>query len=644
VSASLPPKPIVFHGRDEFINDAVHLLTVSGATRIAVLGSGGMGKTTIVLELLHDSRIMDYFGFGRLFLSCEALVDADTIVVSLAKLLNLPTSNDLLNAVVIHLEARPRIVIVLDNLETVWLVCGSPVAAVDELLGRLSQIPSLSLIITCRGIVLPQFVEWTNADTAVLEPFSLEAALETFQDRAGHQLSGKDEDTAKQLLNAVDRMPLAVSLLGQLARLGNSVSELLERWNCEHSALLQTHGTGRINNAEVSIEVSIMKLGAADESGEPLQLLALCSMLPDGLGPDVFEKLRPHFKHIDRARDNLAAYALASLGTDRVLKTLSPIRHLILERHPASSNHRDTLHSVYLDIAERLPQNVDEHFKGLAAAAASEMNNMSSLLLTLVSQPSQQIVDAVIRFTHFAYIQQPTLTVASALLLHLDPHPVWKARCLLDASVTQIYMGEYRAAIDSLNTAKRLFLEVPDQSRAARCAMHVAAPHRLLGEYDRAEMVLKEAQTTFAELVNEFMMARCRLSLGLLMREKRDYSAAIEHLSAARQTFSSLGKQFEAFQCSEFLGMVYLDQGNLESAGSKLEVARAAFMDMGHPHHTTQSSLFLGIVRWQQGNHSPAEQLLGEAAAHFNKSGEQMSLAECAKELGMLRHDQGQYD
>ena len=644
VSMSLPPKPTVFHGRDEYVHDSVRLLVAHATARLAVLGSGGMGKTTVTLAILYNPQIMEYFGAGRLFLSCEALVDADSIVVSLAKLLDLPASTDLLTTVVARLEAISHILLVLDNLETVWLVGGAPVHAVEELLGRLAQIGSLSLIITCRGIALPQFVKWSNTDTAALEPFSLEAALETFQDRAERRLDEEDQGIAKELLNVVDRMPLAVSLLGQLTQRGNSVSELLARWNREHSALLQTHGAGRINNVEVSIEVSITKLCAADESGESLQLLGLCSMLPDGLRPAVFEKLRSQFKHIDRARNNLTAYALASLGVDRVLKMLSPIRHLVLQRHPASPSHRDALHSIYFDIAEQLPQTLDEHFKGLAAAAAPEMNNLSSLLVTLVSQPSQRIVDAVLRFTSFAYRQQPNLIVASALLLHLNRHPVWKARCLKEISYTQTHIGEYRAAIDSLNTAKRLFLEVGDRSRAARCAMDVAEPHRLLVEYDRAEMELKEAQTTCAELGDERMEAGGRLRLGILMRQKRDYPAAIEHLSAARQTFSSLGEQHMALACSEYLGMVYLDQGNLEPAGVELEVARAGFINFGDAHHTPQCSLFLGMVRQKQGNFALAEQLLKEVAVQYNKRGDQLGLASCEKEFGSLRYDQGRLD
>ena len=158
----------------------VALLVEPSTSRITVLGSGGMGKTTIALSLLYDTQVVEHFGGGRLFLSCEALIDVNGIVVSLAKLLGLPASSDLLKAVVTRITDIPRVLVVLDNLETVWLVGGAPVAAVDELLGQLAQIPSLSLVITCRGIILPQLVEWFNADFAAIEPFSLEAALETF--------------------------------------------------------------------------------------------------------------------------------------------------------------------------------------------------------------------------------------------------------------------------------------------------------------------------------------------------------------------------------------------------------------------------------------------------------------------------------
>ena len=463
-SAVLPPRPTVFHGRNEVVNRAVHLLLAPGTVSLAVLGPGGIGKTSIALALLHHSQIVKQFDVPqRLFLSCEALVDADAIVIALAKQLQLPVSADLLTTVVTYFARGPRAILVLDNLETAWLAGGAPVSAVDELLGRLAQIPTLSLVITCRGTDLPQSVEWSNSGSTILEPFSLEAALQTFRDRAGSQLTDDDMDVARQLVNAVDRMPLAVSLLGQLSRRGNSVANLLARWNRERTSLLRTHGVGRINNVDVSVEVSVNMLETADDSKEALHLLSLCCMLPDGLRPGVFERLRSQFGCIDRARDNLSAFSLANLGTDGVLRTLTPIRHHVLQRHPSQQEHRQGLYLIYFDIAEQLPIDMDESFKERAAVATPEIGNLSTLLLTLVDQPSQHIVDAVVRLTCFEYWQLPSLTVALALLPHLESNSKWKAHCLEVIGLVQISLHSFRPAIDTLRTAAELFIEIANR-------------------------------------------------------------------------------------------------------------------------------------------------------------------------------------
>ena len=644
-TATLPAEPIVFHGRDGLLNDMIRLLVVPGVTaRLAILGAGGMGKTTVALALLHNPQVIEHYGEQRLFLSCEALVDADAIVVSLAKMLGLPISGDLLTAVVSCFTRSARVVLVLDNLETVWLAGGAPAPAVDELLGRLAQIPTLSLIITCRGTDLPHSVRWSNPDSAVLEPFSLEAAIQTFQDRSGQPIKEEEKHIAEQLLNALDGVPLAVSLLGQLARRGNSVSELLDRWNRKRTLLLRTHGTGRFNNMGVSIELSIAMLCSADETKESLQLLSLSSLLPDGVRRDVFRKLCPQFEDIDYARDNLCAYSLANLDGNGVLKTLSPIRHYVLERYPPQSEHRQALCSIYFNIAQDLPSSIDEHYKERAAVAAPEMNNISSLLLTMVNQPSEQIVNAVNSFTWFAYWQQPTLTVASALLPNLEPHAKWKATCLQVIGITQIKFSSYRLAIQSLTTAAQLFLELGDWSQAAWCLHRTGSSTLALGAYDEAEALYNAAREIYVKVNDKLRVAECRKALGNLMRMKDNYPAAIEHFSAARQTFHSLGNAFSVSQISESLGAVYLDLGDLESAAAELESARSVFLSFGNKHHLTQSTWHLGTVRRRQGKLILSEQLLDEAEMGYRDSGDRHGLVECVLELGRLRGDQGRWE
>ena len=634
----------MFHGRDELVSEMTCHLIAQDSTSLAILGSGGMGKTSVALALLYHDDIVARYGPQRLFLSCEALIDADAIVASLAKLLHIPASSDLLTAVIARLSSNPLTVLVLDNLETVWLSGGAPSDAVDQLLGQLAQIPSLSLVITCRGTELPQIFQWTNEATAVLEPFSLEAALQTFQDKAARQLPDEEIQLASQLLNAVDRMPLAVSLLGQLARRGNSVSELLVRWNRERTSLPRTHGAGRINNVEVSIQLSIKMLLAADDTRESLHLLSLCSMLPDGLRQSVFEQLRPHFKYIDRARDTLLVYALISLESDRTLMTLSPVRHLVLDHHPAEPSHHHALCQIYFQIAKNLPIVMNEHFKAKTKSTVPEMGNLPSLLLMVIDQPSQEVVDAVSRFTRFAYWEQPTVTVASALLPHLAHHPKWKATCLMRIGETQIKLDDYRSAISSLGTASRLFLEIGDQSNAAWGSFMAAEPHKHLGEYDQAEPLLNQARNVYAKMGDVTMEATCQLNLGDLMTMKKDYPAAIEHLAAARQSFITLKNTFRTSQCSEALGNVYLALGDLDSAATELETARSAFVELGETFHVAQSTQFLSTVYRRKGRLILAEQLLGEAEKIYRATSDRFGLAGTAEAFGNLRLDQGRRD
>jgi len=640
ISTTLPPKPIVFHGRDAYLTNAVRLLTASSPARLAVLGTGGIGKTKIALAILYEPRIVEHLESRRFFVSCEALVDANSVLISLSKLLGLPVSGDLLTIVIARLTDMPRALLVLDNFETVWFTDGAPDTAVEELIGRLAQIQSLSIIITCRGILLPQLVEWSNPDTAALEPFSLVAALETFQDRAGFRLTGVDEDIAKELLTAVDHMPLAVTLLGQLARRGTPVSELLDRWNREHSALLRTHNIGRINSAEVSVKLSLTMVRSADASGEALQLLSVCCMPPDGLSPTVFERMRAHFKNIDRARDTVTASALASLGPDRVLKTLSPVRHVVLENHPAHSNHRDALHAIYFDIADRLPVKINEAFEELAAAAAPEMGNLSSLLLNMVSRPSQEIVDAVVRLTNFLTFSQPTVTLASALLPHLEPHPEWKASCLRALSMGNCHIGDYVSALEDSSAAAQLHLELGDRSSAARSKAIAGNSYQLLGKPNEAEILLEEARGMHAELGDDIEEALARSKLAVVMQMNGDYSGAIEHLTAARLTFDSLGDTFFAALCSSTLGIVYLGQGEIAAAMAELEASRSVFIGLGHQALIVQAILFLGSAQGRQGDFELAEKNLGEAQMMYQRIGDRLGLACCAEVFGYLRNKQ----
>lgn len=641
VSAILPARPVVFHGRDELVRSAVDLLVAPKTARLALLGLGGIGKTAVALAIVHDERVVSHFSDLRCFISCEDFVDADTVVVALARLLGLPASEDLLECISNHLTKTSYTLLVLDRIEPMWLAGGAPVIAVENLIGTLAQIPGLSLIITCRGTFLPQVVEWSNSGSAVLEPISLMAAFNTFQDRAGRQFAESDQEIVQQLVQAVGRVPLAISLLANLARRGTPISDILQRWDREHISLLCMHRAGDMNDVTESIKGLIGMMRTADESQEPLQLLSLCCTLPEGLHPPVLEQLRPHFKNIGRARDVLVAYGLANLDASRVLRTLNLVRHFVLEHYPAGSAHRDALIAIYLDIAERLPFETDDDYQNRLEVVAEERGNLISVLLALFDSPSQRIVDAVLRFTHSTYYFRPTTILAAGLLPHLEPHPRWMADCLRAIGYIQSMCGQYSPAIGSTAAAAQLYAKLGEPAWATWCNVSAADVHIVLGQYSAAEKLLNETRTSDVERGHQFGIAACNRTLARLMLATGNYAAAVRHVTAARNIFSSLNKTLDEALCCHLLGTIYTSQGDLNADTTELETAILVFEGIGHKYFMARARRDLGAVYCIQCCFTVAEKLLKETSEFFNAASMPVDVATCAYQLGSLRSAQG---
>ncbi|KAG8942429.1 hypothetical protein FRC03_003221 [Tulasnella sp. 419] len=83
-SSVMPPDPKIF-GRLQYIEKAIKLLFSSTEAKIAILGPGGIGKTSVALKVIHDALVVERFGENRCWVPCEQATSVPLFVELVAK-------------------------------------------------------------------------------------------------------------------------------------------------------------------------------------------------------------------------------------------------------------------------------------------------------------------------------------------------------------------------------------------------------------------------------------------------------------------------------------------------------------------------------------------------------------------------------
>ncbi|KAG8953557.1 hypothetical protein FRC03_011732, partial [Tulasnella sp. 419] len=141
-SIVMPANPRIY-GRDKYVSTAVLLVLSGNATRLAILGPGGMGKTSVALKIVYDPKIVAHFAKNIHWTPCEQATSIPLLIELLAKTLHLPTSSshDRFEEVILALENSTSVhLFLLDNFETPWDIPGKQ-SEVADILARLASIP-----------------------------------------------------------------------------------------------------------------------------------------------------------------------------------------------------------------------------------------------------------------------------------------------------------------------------------------------------------------------------------------------------------------------------------------------------------------------------------------------------------------------
>ncbi|KAJ7863001.1 P-loop containing nucleoside triphosphate hydrolase protein, partial [Mycena leptocephala] len=325
----LPAKPKIFHGRESELKQIVQSLQQeSGSTRIAILGAGGMGKTSLARAALHHPEVAAKYEH-RLFVAADSATTSIELAALIGSQLALKPGKDLTKAVVQHFSRGPPCLFILDNLETPWESIESR-SGVEEFLSLLADVQHMALIVTMRGAERPSKVRWTRPFLEPLKPLSYDAARQTFVEIADDCHNSTDID---QLLYLTNNLPLAVDLIAHLVYY-EGCTNVLARWETEKTSLIST-GHDKRSSLDASIAVSLSSPHVMSCPGA-MDLLSLLSILPDGLSDTELVQCKLPIQDVLKCRAILLSAALAYWDGKNRLKSLVPIREHIRHFYPPS--------------------------------------------------------------------------------------------------------------------------------------------------------------------------------------------------------------------------------------------------------------------------------------------------------------------
>ncbi|KAG6855521.1 hypothetical protein H0H87_001612, partial [Tephrocybe sp. NHM501043] len=182
--------------RDQQKSEVIGAFLHQWPARIAILGAGGMGKTTLALSVLHKQMVAGRYP-SRYFISCEGTPSVLSLVGEIANALRIPLANrdsHLLDTILSSFP--PNSILCLDNFETLW--DNEPMRVeLEEFLSNL-QVPHLGLMITMRGTQRLSKVSWSKPLLTPLKSMTGDDSRRLFEQSCSHPL----DEFVENLLNA----------------------------------------------------------------------------------------------------------------------------------------------------------------------------------------------------------------------------------------------------------------------------------------------------------------------------------------------------------------------------------------------------------------------------------------------------------
>jgi hypothetical protein len=544
---SPPPPPRACFGREELIENIVGL--AKDLTPIALIGAGGIGKTSIALTALHDDRVKRRFGENRRFIRCDQFSASRAHLLSrISKVVGAGIDNPEDLTPLRPFLSSKEMLIILDNAESILDPQGTGAREIFTVVEELSQFKTICLCITSRITTVPR-----ECKRLVIPTLSMEAACDIFYGIYG---SGERSRVVSNLIERLDFHALSIALLATTAsRNVWNYDRLAQEWDARRTRVLRTdHNESLAATIELSLTSSTFrKLGPSARD-----LLSVVAFFPQGVNENNRDWLFPTVPGRRKIFNKFCALSL-TYRRDGFITMLAPLRDYLRPEDPPSSPLLCATKDRYL---RRLSVYVDPNLPGYENTQwiASEDVNVEHLLdvFTSIARNSDSTWDACAHFMEHLYWHRRRLVVLGPKLEGLpDDHPS-KPECLYHLSQLFDSVGDDVECKRLLVHTLKLWRAWGDDHKVADTLYSLSSTNERLGLCKEGILQAKESLEIFRRFNRVSDQADCLQQLALLLRNDNQLDAAEEAASRSLNLFPDNNLLSRAWSILDYTGLATL--------------------------------------------------------------------------------------
>jgi tetratricopeptide (TPR) repeat protein len=558
-----PPVPSrTFFGRDELIEKILNL--AENLIPIALIGVGGIGKTSIALAILHHDRIKRRFGDNRRFIRCDQFPASSThLVRRLSNVIGAGVENpDSLTPLREFLSSK-KMMIVLDNAESILDPQGRDAQGIYAIVEELTGFDNICVCITSRISTTPPDCRHIDVPT-----LSMDAACDTFY--RIHDSDGDRSDVVNGVLEQLDFHPLSITLLATVARQNKWDTVRLSReWEQRRTSVLQTQHN---KSLAAAIELSLSSPLFRELGPDARALLGVVAFFPQGIDENNLEWLFPTISNRTDVFDKFCTLSL-TYRSNGFVTMLAPLRDHLSPKDPKTSPLLCAAKKRYF-IRMSVRINPNEPNFAETQWITSEDVNVEHLLdvFTTLDANSDSVWRACANFIEHLCWRKKRLTILKPKIEGLPDDHRFKPRSLFYLSRLFDSVGNHVERKQLLTYALKLYREQGSDRMAATTLMNLSDANRSIGLHEEGIQQAREALGVYERLGDAAGRARCLKFLASSLYTGKQFDDA-EKAALRAINLQEEGQQHQISECHYVLGNIYSSKGDTKKAIHHFELA-----------------------------------------------------------------------